>query len=163
MRSKDYTRFVVMGSMVTLCILVFLFATPTARAQNEPSDNPSESNFKIVYCDGPELPPKVLEATKAKLGGRAYIVCDANAAVKQVQHLINIMIALGILGAIIGFCYAGYLYITGVPGNISKAHEIFKKVVMGFIIMLVAWFIVYQVMIWLTGESGFMTLLGKKN
>ncbi len=79
---------------------------------------------------------------------------------KQVQHLIDIAMVLGVLAAIILFVYAGYLYITGIPGNIDKAKGIFPKVFWGFIIMLVAWFVVFQLLSWLTGNSGFGTLLG---
>jgi membrane protein DedA with SNARE-associated domain len=67
---------------------------------------------------------------------------------------------LGVLAAIIVFTYAGYLYITGIEGNIKKAKSIFPKVFLGFVIMLVAWFVVYQLLSWLTGNSGFAKLLG---
>jgi Kef-type K+ transport system membrane component KefB len=70
---------------------------------------------------------------------------------REVQHLINIMIIVGILAAIAGFCYAGFLYIVhgSEPSSRSEASSVFKKVFIGFIIMLTAWFIVYQILSWL--------------
>jgi hypothetical protein len=67
---------------------------------------------------------------------------------------------LGVLIAVGGLVYAGYLYITGIPGNISKAHDIFPSLAKGFIIMLAAWFIVYQILAWLIGKNGYGVLLG---
>ena len=81
---------------------------------------------------------------------------------RLVQHLINIATVLGILAAVFGFSYAGYLLVAkgSEPGARSDAATIFRKVAIGFIIMLVAWSVVYQLLSWLTGSSGFATLLG---
>jgi hypothetical protein len=78
-----------------------------------------------------------------------------------VQHLINIMLVIGVLAAIVMFAYAGLLFVSGKKANIDKARSIFPKVFVGFIIMLSAWFIVYQILSWLTDNSGFKTLLGQ--
>jgi len=42
------------------------------------------------------------------------------------------------------FSYAGFLYVTagGNTGKIQKAHDIFKDVAVGFLIVLSAWLIV---------------------
>lgn len=125
---------------------------------NDPELNPNSSAFKIVVCDGPTLPASV----KAKLpnGGADYVPCDFNGVMRQVQHLINIMVVLGVLVAIVMFSYAGLLYISGQKAKIDKAHTIFPKIIWGFIIMLSAWFIVYQILSWLTNNAAFSTLLG---
>ena len=121
--------------------------------------NPNDSAFKIVVCDGPTLPPSQL--AKLPNGGKDYVPCDFSGVMRQVQHLINIMMVLGVLVAILMFSYAGYLYMTGAKDKISHAHSIFQKTFVGFIIMLSAWFIVYQLLAWLTSNSGgFSTLLG---
>jgi hypothetical protein len=127
---------------------------PTQTLQNgDPNTNPNDKAFKVVVCDGP--------AGLKKLSNNPnFVVCDFNGLMRQVQHLINIMMVVGVLVAIFMFSYAGYLYITGVPGNITKAHAIFPKVFTGFIIMLSAWFVVYQILSWLTNNDGFKTLLG---
>ena len=69
-----------------------------------PSTNINDSGFHLTVCDGPSLP-----------GGNPtdYVPCDFNGAMLQVQHLINIAIVGGVLVAIFGFSYAGFLYIRG--------------------------------------------------
>lgn len=140
-----------------------------------PTVDVNSSSFKLIICDGPDLsglpsgteitmqgqPVAITHGTNpTKPDGSRYIPCDFNGAMMQVQHFINIAMVAGVLVAILGFSYAGFLFITGTPGNISRAKEIFPKVGIGFIIMLSAWFIVYQLLSWLTGGSGFSALLG---
>ncbi len=157
-------------------ILIFvLFVFPAfSLAQNlDPQvSNPNSSKFRLAICDGPEQ----LNQAKTHMipDGRGglkldppnwkpdpnFIPCNFKGVIIQAQHLINTMIVLGVFAAIIGFTYAGYLYITGVPGNINKAKDIFRKVAIGFIIMLIAWFMVYQILDWLTGNPGLKALLG---
>lgn len=133
------------------------FLTTSAQTPAEYSD-PTSSSFRIVVCDGPTLPPSLMaEATK---GGKRYQPCDFKGLMLQVQHLINIMMVLGVFASIGAFSWAGWLYISGVPANKSKAHAIFPKIFTGFIIMLSSWFIVYQILSWLTDNSGFKVLLG---
>lgn len=139
-------------------------AQRTLSSELDPNLNPNSSAFKIVVCDGPTLPPALLieENAKRDESQSLYVACDFNGMMLLVQHLINIMMVIGVLVAIVMFSFAGYLYITGKEANITKATSIFPKVLWGFIIMLSAWFIVYQILSWLTKEgSGFSTLLGK--
>jgi hypothetical protein len=89
-----------------------------------------------------------------------FVPCDFRGLMMQIQHLINIAMTAGVLIAIAGMMYAGFLYISGTPKNISQAHDIFPSLVKGFIIMLAAWFIVYQILAWLTGKNGYGVLLG---
>ncbi len=134
-----------------------------ANSVNPDYTNINSSKFRLLICDGPaelahfnpgtgKIDPAFTDAN--------FVPCDFRGLMMQVQHLINIALIVGVLLAIVGFIRAGYLYITGVPGNISKAHEIFPSVAWGFIIMLSAWFIVYQILEWLTGSRGFGVLLG---
>jgi hypothetical protein len=134
--------------------------------------NPNNSAFKVAVCDGPDMSKlkvnngknpevEVFDSNGIKTGTRPYVVCDFNGAMLQVQHIINIMMVIGVLVAILMFSYAGGLYVTGKQANIDKAHAIFPKIFFGFIIMLSAWFIVYQILGWLTDNDGFKTLLGK--
>lgn len=78
----------------------------------------------------------------------------------QVRHLINLMMIVGVLAAIVAFSWAGGLYISGNPENKKRAHAVFPKIFAGFIIMLSAWFIVYQILSWLTKNAGFSSLIG---
>ena len=125
--------------------------------------------FRLVICDGPAKlndPSthmiKNPAATNTTTNGVAwipdpnwkadpnFIPCNFQGLMKQAQFLINTMVVLGVFGAMIGFAYAGFLYITGTQENLKKAHAIFPKVFWGFIIMLTAWFMVYQLLKWLT-------------
>lgn len=89
--------------------------------------------------------------------GTVFIPCDFRGFMIQMQFLINAGIVLGVVAAIIGMCVAGFLYLTGVQKNIERAHTIFPKIFWGFIIMLTAWFVVYQILQWLTGTTVYLT------
>ena len=117
------------------------------------TEDPTKSTFKIVICNGPTLPD-----TMQKPAG--YVDCDFNGLMLQIQHFINICMVLGVFAAIVLFTYAGYLFLTGKEGDRKKAYDVFPKVFWGFIIMLSAWFVVYQILSWLTGNSIFTKLLG---
>lgn len=113
--------------------------------------NPFDPSFKLSVCDGPKLP-----GTQPQ----GYTPCDFAGLMSQAQFLIEAMIMLGVLAAIASFTYAGYLYLTGEKGKIEHAKDIFKKVGIGFIIMLSAWFIVYQILDWLQVNPAAKVLLG---
>ena len=140
----------------------------TSAGVNNGSIKPEYSNinspqFRLLICDGPaELIHYNPESRAIEPGytNKDFIPCDFQGLMMQIQHLINIAMTLAILLAISGLIYAGYLYATGTPANISKAHEIFPSLAKGFIIMLSAWFIVYQILSWLTGTNGYGVLLG---
>lgn len=121
---------------------------------NPEYQNINSSSFRLVICDGPVLPDNHPDKTPN------YVPCDFKGLMMQLQHIINIAMVAGIILAIIGLTYAGFLYITGIPKNITQAHDIFPALIKGFILMLSAWFIVYQILEWLTGSRGFGVLLG---
>ncbi len=130
---------------------------------NPEYSNLNSSKFRLLICDGPaELVAYNPATRKIEPGFKNpdFIPCDFRGLMMQIQHLINIAMTLGVLIAVAGLLFAGYLYISGTPANISKAHDIFPSLAKGFIIMLAAWFIVYQILEWLTGTSGYGVLLG---
>lgn len=131
-----------------------LVLTPMLVNAANPITDVFNSKFKLSVCDGPANNPN------AKNYPDGYVACDFNGLMLQVQHLINIFIIFGVLAAIVSFSYAGYLYITGVEKNISHAKEIFHKTGIGLIMMLTAWFVVYQILDWLVADPGVKTLLG---
>ncbi|MEK7610078.1 MAG: hypothetical protein AAB470_03105 [Patescibacteria group bacterium] len=142
-------------SLFIVCsIFLIPFASFAADPITDPITDPTKSGFKLVVCDGPTLPKNYPNPPKD------YVPCDFKGVMLQIQHLINVMIVLGVFAAIAGFSWAGFLYISGDPNKIKKAHAVFPKVFLGFIIMLSAWFIVYQILSWLTKNEGFKTLLG---
>ncbi|MEK7501695.1 MAG: pilin [Patescibacteria group bacterium] len=113
--------------------------------------NPFSPDFQLSVCDGPKDLPGI-DPNK---------ICDFKGLMTQAQFLINAMIMLGVLAAIVSLSYGGYLYITGEEGKIKQAKEIFRKTGWGFVMMLTAWFIVFQLLDWLAGNEGVKTLLGK--
>ena len=161
--SRKFSRpQLIVFAVVVLSLQFFNLGTSLAATQtlNNPAPttvNISDPGFRLLICDGPVLPSNVPEPTNL---GHKYVPCDFNGLMLQVQHLINIAMVAGVIVAIGGFSYAGYLFITGTPANIGRAKEIFPKIGLGFVIMLSAWFIVYQLLAWLTGNNGFGALLG---
>lgn len=174
MKSKKIRAHIV--SFVLFCLLLVFSYTGSNLSYAQTLDlqvsNPNSSKFKLLICDGPEQ----LNQAKTHMipdgkGGLKldppnwrpdpnFVPCNFKGLMIEVQHLINIMITLGVFAAILGFTYAGYLHITGVPAKIDRARDIFRKVTIGFIIMLTGWFMVYQILDWLTGNSGLKALLG---
>lgn len=115
--------------------------------------NISDSNFKLVVCDRPAGAP----------GATADNTCDYNGLIRTVQHFINVAMVLGVFAAIVGFTYGGFLYISGNEGKINRAKEMFRKIGIGFVLMLTGWFIVYQILVWLARDSAVTAILGKPN
>jgi hypothetical protein len=158
--------------LVAFLLLMPVVSIVNAAEEKAPTTNISDEGFKLVVCDGPEAAGHVSPtgaSGERNIDGsykyplkQGYVPCDFNGVMKQIQHIINILIVLGFVVAVLGFSYAGAIYITAGdnPGKITEAHSIFKKVLIGFIIMLLAWTVVYQLLSWLTGDSGFGALLG---
>lgn len=70
--------------------------------------------------------------------------CDFGNIISTIKAIIDYLLIIASVFAAGSFMYAGFLYLfsMGNPGKISQAHEIFKKVVIGYIIMLSAWVLV---------------------
>ncbi len=68
---------------------------PNQSFTNEPTLNTNDSGFRLTVCDGPTLPKDGSVLPPANLG-HTYVPCDFNGLMKQVQHLINIAILLGV-------------------------------------------------------------------
>ncbi|MCX6715880.1 MAG: hypothetical protein NT077_02550, partial [Candidatus Taylorbacteria bacterium] len=92
--------------------------------------------FKIMQCDGPAMLNNVsthmVKDTNGKwvveqINGKnwepdpKFVSCDFRGLMIQAQFLINAAIVIGVLAAMIGFAYAGFLYITGTQENLKKA------------------------------------------
>ncbi len=144
-----------------IAIIIFtLLLSPsvnTVKAQATADENINSEGFRLMFCDGPAKLKEHIDPSSNEY--KTFVPCDFRGFMGQAQKLINVMTILGVLAGIIGFSYAGYLYITGVPDNISRAYEIFKKVGIGLVIMLSAWAIVYQILSWLTDNTTFTGLL----
>jgi hypothetical protein len=178
-RNSFFSRISTFGILISQVLGIFLicfilhtpYFIPVVHAQTLSSPLPAidinatpvngQGGFRLIICDGPALPNQAMITAETTKLGRPYVPCDFNGAMKQVQYLLNVAIIAGVLVAIVGFCYAGYLYIVGGnnPEKRKRANGIFRNVAIGFIIILSSWFIVYQILDWLSG-SGFSTLLG---
>lgn len=85
------------------------------------------------------------------------------------KNIMNFLITVSIPLAAIAFAYAGFLFMTagGSQSQVSKAKEIFTKVLIGFIFVLGAWLIVWTITTALLCDSsvqqdcGFYNLLGR--
>ncbi len=142
------SKFTVIFTLI--CFVLFIitlisFGNITANAQSKTNTNVTSSGFRLVTCDGPKIPGN---------NDPKYTVCDFIGLIEQVQHIMIAAIIFGVLVALGGFSYAGYLFMTGTPNNITHARKILWGVVVGLLIMLSAWFIVFQILVWLTGDSG---------
>ncbi len=171
----NYRKIICKIAPSLLVLIIFSlssFSIPFVNAQGvqtltspNSNENPTQSSFKVVVCDGPDissLSSSVQQQLYLQAGKTqsSYVPCNFNGAMIQVQHLINIAMVLGVFAAIVLFTYAGFLMITGKEDDRNKAKDIFPKIFWGFIIMLSAWFIVYQILSWLTGNGTFTKLLG---
>jgi|GEM_PF-1349977 len=83
--------------------------------------------------------------------------CQACHVIKLADNLIRFAIYAATLIATLMFVYAGFLYLSSAanPENIAKAHKIFFNVVIGFIIVLIAWLLVATLLRVFTGQSDF--------
>jgi hypothetical protein len=70
--------------------------------------------------------------------------CTFKALGQMMVDVIKFLLKFGMTLSAIGFAWAGILYLTagGDSGKISKAHEIFKKIVIGFIMAMLSYVIV---------------------
>ena len=74
--------------------------------------------------------------------------CQACSVVSLIQNVIRFVMTAAIPIAAILFAYAGILYFTsgGSTGRIEKAHSIFGKVALGFILTISGWLIVETIL-----------------
>lgn len=73
--------------------------------------------------------------------------CDFEQLVALGRRIITWLLFVAVFIAMVLFAYAGFLYMSsgGDEGKVKKAHDIFRKVIIGFIIALAAWLIVYTI------------------
>ena len=82
--------------------------------------------------------------------------CDWEDFVQLANNIIRFLISVILIGSVGVFAYAGFRYMTalGDEQKIKQAHEMFKKVVWGLILALVAWLLVDVLLSLLTGRGG---------
>lgn len=122
-----------MQRIFAFVLVVVLMAPVLVAAQvNNPSGGiPTQ----LVNCTGPD--------------------CDWSKFIGLMQNILNFMVFLGVSISALLFAYAGFKYLTsgGDPGATNDAKRIFSHVVVGLIIMLVAWLLVDVLLRTLTGKG----------
>ncbi len=103
----------------------------SAGTTNDPTAVPLDYK-SWVKCDGVITPGEKDRQNK----------CDFVALINTAKGLINWAFMLSIPLIIGIMAYAGFLYMTGSEGNIKKAKGFIWNAIIGFVIMLSAWFIV---------------------
>ncbi|MBP9710876.1 MAG: hypothetical protein KBD50_01275 [Candidatus Pacebacteria bacterium] len=91
-------------------------------------------------------------------GGNGPITCDLCDLGKLMQNIINfLLVGIVVPLAAVMFAYAGVLYFTGGsnPGRITRAHKIFKNVLIGFLIAISGWLVVNTIMTVVFSKSFF--------
>lgn len=103
-------------------------------------------------------------------GGPGQPECNVCHLVSLIQNVLNFLVGFGVLAATGLFAYAGILMITAVDdtGKITTAKKIFLDVVVGLVIMLVAWLAIDTIMKAFvvdksSGQAGFVGSLGPWN
>ncbi|QSH39631.1 hypothetical protein JXR01_01290 [Candidatus Kaiserbacteria bacterium] len=89
----------------------------------------------IVPCNGPD--------------------CDWGSLVTLGQNILNLIVSIAVISSAVMFAYAGWLFFsdTGNASNVEKGKKIFGAVVIGLIIVLVAWLVVNTILVTLTGRG----------
>lgn len=89
--------------------------------------------------------------------------CDFTALIEMVNALIRWIFVLSTAIFVGLFAYAGFLYMKPSSGDREKANSMLWAAVKGFVIMLMAWFIVYTLLNWVVNPlfKGTDTFIGK--
>lgn len=87
--------------------------------------------------------------------GAGQYMCQACHMAALVHNILVFMVGLAVAAATLMFAYAGFLYVTAAAnhGNIDSAKRVFGQVLVGLILVLVAWLIVDLVLRVFTGQS----------
>lgn len=92
------------------------------------------------------LPVVVVAQGLVPCGGIDCNLCDLGTLMQKVINFLLFGFAIPLAAAM--FAYAGLLYVTGGsnPGRITRAHKIFKNVLIGFLIAISSWLVVQTIL-----------------
>jgi hypothetical protein len=133
---------------ITLFLLLVLFTPAVSRAETPPNAPGTSASNPLVPCGG------------INKNGTPQPACTINHVNQIIQSGMNLVfIFAGFIVAAM-FMYAGFLMVTaaGNMSQIQKAKEIFRRVVIGFIIMFLAYLVVKNLLQKLDVASFFMSL-----
>ncbi|MHB1330395.1 MAG: hypothetical protein ACYCY6_00270 [Minisyncoccota bacterium] len=91
-------------------------------------NNLAQAWQEMIVCQGPD--------------------CGFDDLIQLVVAVIDNLVILSTILATIGFIYVGFRLMTsgGDPGAKSDAKHIFKNILIGYVVILVAWLLVYTIM-----------------
>jgi hypothetical protein len=119
----------------SLCLLTALAAPVAAQAALPGIECYDQSKSCLIPCGGTN-----------KETGEIIKPCEFRHVILLIRNLITYGIYISFPIAALGFAYAGWLYMSahllGKSSQISQAHEIFRKILTGYIIIIGAWLIV---------------------
>jgi hypothetical protein len=106
---------------LALIVLIYVIMGVTSSTVVLANSGPIDCSKGFVCCSGPD--------------------CDFNAIVTNFEHIISQVLKYAFVFIAIMFAYAGYKYLTskGDPGEITAAHNMFKDVVIGTMVVLLAY------------------------
>ncbi len=137
--------------LIRVCCLSFVFL-PLMGVVFAQTNSPSTQ----TQLETPKGPGTSADQPLITCGNAGQDPCTVNDLNKLIQDILNLvfMFASFIVAAM--FMYAGFLLITSVgdTGKIQKAKEIFRRVIVGFLIMMLAYLIVKNLVANLVGEGG---------
>lgn len=86
--------------------------------------------------------------------------CDFDELVALIRRVINYLIIIAVPVSAAVFAYAGIKYMTaaGDTGKMAEARRIFTKVILGFVVMLSAWLVVFAITSALLEDSSYSLL-----
>ena len=128
---------------------------------------PPNSNTNIVPDN---LPGTSQSNSLIKCGNKPGVgaqgsseACDFNDFIELVQNILKLVFAFSAFVATGMFMYAGFLMITamGDVGQITKAKAVFRRVVIGFLIMFMAFILVQQTLSYLKLNQAAQDIIGR--
>lgn len=89
--------------------------------------------------------------------------CDFDDFIATINRIINWIISMAVVIFTISAAWGGFLYVTSgaMPGNKERAKNILWSTLTGFVIILVAWLIVYTILVNLTSSSSTLKFFNK--
>ncbi len=81
--------------------------------------------------------------------------CDFGKLIQLAHNVLNFIVTMATMLSALMFAYAGWLYLSsaGNQENVKKAHKLFYKVVLGMVIILIAWVLIDTVLKSLTDKG----------
>lgn len=138
---------------------IFSFGTLGVSAANDlPSGNNQNGSLQA-----PNLPGTSQRNFLIKCGNENNNPCDWADLTKLVQDLLNLAIAFSTFVAAGAFMYAGFLLITaaGNPAQIERAKAVFRRVIIGYLILFMSFLLVVQTLKYLDLVPGARAIIGK--